>query len=130
MGHVYPVRDSLTTAQAARAARNALGALSAHAALDDEFKRIGAPGSAWNDDERATWEAELADTTVDAYERELGTPEQITARAIQSLQPDESRGEFDAELEKLSTPPPHEQRLRDLAVEDWEAREGRHLRGD
>ena len=101
--------------------RDALGALAAHAELDEQFKRIGAPGSHWNDEERERWEAELEAGSLEAAERRLLTPNQAAAYAVESITstPVSFESMLDEELEKYQ-PPEHANRLRDEAVQAWE----------
>jgi DNA-binding transcriptional MerR regulator len=114
-----------TGGMAAESQRAAVTELGMHNALDEEIRRgVGAPGSSWTDAERERWESELEDTSFEASARKLLNADEAADIAVESLMVEDSGDPFIAELGKeldaLSTPPEHAQRLRDQAVEEWE----------
>ena len=107
-------------------ANNVFGTL---AELDEEFKRYG-PGWGANDETREKWEAELAEGTVEVYEREIAKahPDAAASRALQSRAVERMKTKpfeqaLDAELDALSqhdSTAEHRQALRDARVREFE----------
>jgi hypothetical protein len=94
--------------------------------------RIGAPGSSWNDQERARWQVHQAEASREILERSHGSEEERNHRAISGLMADDRRRitgngdlerSLDAEFEKLdmhNQNAPHKKAMAKELVEEFE----------
>jgi len=96
-------------AEAGQAETAAVRKYLAAAEIGAEMKRIGSPGSNWNDAERANWEAELDSAHLEVFDRATAAaqPDAAAARALASRQRELTGNTafmeaLDAELAKLS----------------------------
>jgi len=124
------VRDMVrASAEVGRAQERARGVLSAHMALDEEFKRRYGPRG--SDAVREQWRSEVDDATVETYMRAEASaePDVAAARAIASRNEEAQKTssfeqELDAELERragFDSRAPHRQEMARSAAEDWKA---------
>lgn len=102
-----------------------------HQALSEEFKRVGAPGSRWNDEERAKWEQEMEEGNLETAMRadaRYNDLEAVTARALQAHAVEKSgttpfeaalKEEF-AQMREHDSTAPHREAMREHQVAEYE----------
>ena len=114
----------------AKRQRDAANTFLTHAALDEEFRRIGAPGSRWSDEEREKWEAELRQGSLEAFDRINPSPEEGARAAFESVVHDRAfkgaspmKVALDREFEAMAlhdSDSPHRNEMRRADAEEFE----------
>jgi hypothetical protein len=97
-------------------------------ALDEEFERMGQPGSRWNDVERDKWRQEVVEATAESASREFIEPAEAVAWADETIQRekrDKSALEeaLDREFEQMAqhdSRAEHRIAMRDRSAEEFE----------
>lgn len=113
----------------AESQRSALAQLNTQQAIIEEIKRgPGAPGSSWTDEQREKWESEIDAGAVESASRHLLMPDEAAEFAVETVMGPPAPSFMDEVKEELKRydRPEHADRLRDIAVEEWEQQHPEH----